>query len=175
MNNENNNKEGFYTVEEILNRRKVKGKYEYLIKWKGYEDKNNTWESLDNLQNIISAIKKYDEIYELNYKKKPQKKQRKFLRRKRKNGGEKETNKSKNDLNMEQDGYPAPNIIIDNTIEKIIEITKEKGNLIASIQKKDINGNIINEKMKTSELKYKNPWILINFYESKIRFNKDGE
>ena len=40
MNNEKNIENDFYTVDEILDRRKVNGKYEYLIKWKGFEGQN---------------------------------------------------------------------------------------------------------------------------------------
>ena len=39
-----------YEVEKILEKRMKKGKAEYLIKWKGYEDESeNTWEPVDNL------------------------------------------------------------------------------------------------------------------------------
>jgi hypothetical protein len=37
--------EGEYEVERILNKRTVKGKTLYLVKWKGYDRSENTWES----------------------------------------------------------------------------------------------------------------------------------
>jgi hypothetical protein len=38
-----------YVVEKILNKRFVKGKVEYFIKWQGYEDpSDNTWEPAEN-------------------------------------------------------------------------------------------------------------------------------
>lgn len=41
--------EGEYEVEKILKCRKIaKGKYEFLVQWKGYPDED-TWEPLDNL------------------------------------------------------------------------------------------------------------------------------
>ena len=39
-----------YEVEKIIEKRIKKGKVEYYVKWKGWDDEgDNTWEPVDNL------------------------------------------------------------------------------------------------------------------------------
>ena len=47
-----------YEVEKVLKKRTRKGKKEYFVKWKNYDE--TTWEPMENLQNAINLIEKFD-------------------------------------------------------------------------------------------------------------------
>ena len=47
--NEVTDKEDMYIVENIVQRRFREDHYEYLVKWRGYADTDNTWEMPSNI------------------------------------------------------------------------------------------------------------------------------
>lgn len=50
-----------YEVEAIRDRKYVRGKPTYLIKWKGWAEHDNTWEPIENLETVMNLVKEFDE------------------------------------------------------------------------------------------------------------------
>ncbi len=48
-------------VNSILNRRERRGKKEYLIRWKGFDSEEDSWEPVENLLNCMIMVKKFEE------------------------------------------------------------------------------------------------------------------
>ncbi|XP_067870563.1 polycomb group protein Pc [Heterodontus francisci] len=48
-----------YEVEAILSSRYIEGGVEYLLKWKGYNSRANTWEPIENLQGCHRLVNEY--------------------------------------------------------------------------------------------------------------------
>jgi len=52
-----------WEVEKILNKRKIRGKDKFLVRWKGFTAEGDTWESRENLQNAGDLLKEFEEEY----------------------------------------------------------------------------------------------------------------
>jgi hypothetical protein len=52
-----------YEVDAILTHRVRRGKVLYLVKWKGYDDTENTWEPVESLENTKELLKEYHNRY----------------------------------------------------------------------------------------------------------------
>ena len=53
----------FYEVDYIKDRRKANGRYEYLIKWKGYSIAECTWEPISHLSLAVDMVEEFDNNY----------------------------------------------------------------------------------------------------------------
>ena len=51
-----------YEVEKIVARRK--GNVEYLVKWRGYDEEDNSWEPVENLAMAKRRIKQFEAMRE---------------------------------------------------------------------------------------------------------------
>ena len=52
-----------WEVEKILNKRKVRGKEKFLVRWKGFMAEEDTWESQENLQNARDLLREFEEEF----------------------------------------------------------------------------------------------------------------
>ena len=52
-----------WKVERILNKRKVRGRDKYLVRWKGFTAESDTWEGRENLKNTKEAIEEFEKEY----------------------------------------------------------------------------------------------------------------
>jgi len=52
-----------WEVEHILNKRKVRGKDKYLVRWKGFTAESDTWKGRENLKNAQEAIEEFEKEY----------------------------------------------------------------------------------------------------------------
>jgi len=50
-----------WEVEEILNKKKMRGVEKYLIRWKGFMAKGDTWERRENLKNAEELIEEFEQ------------------------------------------------------------------------------------------------------------------
>ena len=60
--------------------------------------------------------------------------------------------------------------IVDNSLEKVSTVRKRDNKLMAVVKKKKSNGEYEEVEIETIKLRNENPWILLDFYESKIKF-----
>lgn len=186
--------EELYDIEKILDRRFINGRYEYKIKWEGYPMSQCTWEPLDNLYNAEDLVIEYNNEHPFkdpfeSSESTPKKKTRKkiintFINNKRKESTPSSSEKNiKNEKNKEimvsNDNSSSTKekdlIALNNFYQikdkfiKVITVKKRKGILFAVVEKEE-NGVINKKLVSTEKLKKMNPWILLEFYESKIRF-----
>ena len=52
-----------FKVEKILNKRKIRGKDKFLVRWKGYTVEANTWEDRGNLKNAGKLVEEFEREY----------------------------------------------------------------------------------------------------------------
>ena len=53
-----------FKVEKILNKRMVRGKEKFLVRWKGYTVEEDTWENRENLGNAKELVEEFEREYE---------------------------------------------------------------------------------------------------------------
>ena len=177
--------EEFYNIEKILDRRRGNGgKFEYKIKWEGYPLNQSTWEPMKNLENVKHLIEEYDKTHPIICNDTPKKKENTNSNKKKKNNDDagkpnEELTKNKKEAEVVENIDENSKILIyenensykiDNTLKTVLTVKNQNGKLMAIVDKEGENGEIIKTYIPTEELRKINPWILLSFYESKIKF-----
>ena len=146
-----------YLVEKIIDKRKHKGKVQYKVKWEGYAVEQATWEPLEHLGNVKEMV-------------------REFLNRKRKgkeccdsdSDSDNGVNVNiKNDINI--DIGSSSNNVNDNNSVKYLKVISVNRDMKAKVEIEDNEGRRIKE-IDTKVLREICPVILIDFYETKLKF-----
>jgi len=52
-----------FEVEKIINKRTVREKKKFLVRWKGYTAEEGTWENRENLENAKELVEEFEKIY----------------------------------------------------------------------------------------------------------------
>jgi len=50
-------------VEKILNKRTIRGKEKFLVRWKGYTVEEDTWKNRENLGNVKELVEDFEREY----------------------------------------------------------------------------------------------------------------
>ena len=66
--------------------------------------------------------------------------------------------------------YREERLLIDKSLKKILSVKKEENGIVAIVEKENKNNKITKEIISTNDLKKSNPWMLIDYYETKIKF-----
>jgi len=148
-----------YTVEKVIDKRIGKnGKIEYLLKWKGYGDEDNTWEPKENLD-CEDLMKAFED------KRKAEQAKKKAAGEKRKSGvldGKKK--KSDDDRPRGFDRGLDP--------ERIIGATDSSGELMFLIKWK---GSDEADLVPAREANVKCPQTVIKFYEERLTWHTSSQ
>ena len=188
--------ETLYNVEKILDRRKVNGKFEYKIKWEGYPMNQSTWEPMENLETVKELVEEYNRTHPITEKKRSskasshKKNSNSFINKKRNEENDEKNqqiNQNENKLDdankindddskvkaneNENENANEKNYIIDDSLKNVVTVKQEDQKLLAVVEKLNPNGDLVKTYIPTEELRRTNPWILLNFYESKIKFS----
>jgi len=186
-----------YNVEKILDKRDINGKVEYKIKWEGYPNSQCTWEPMSNLESVKELVEEYEKNHEkkmLGKKrntKHPGTKKAVIKKAKIANTNDitekmlttkvpestsindkpqnTEDNKDKEEKTVNSQDNQGIIYSVDTSLKQVSTVKMLNEKLMAVVKKEE-DGIEKDVHIPTKELRISNPWILIEFYESKIKF-----
>ena len=183
-----------YEVEGILDKRCQNGQTQYKVKWKNYSISESTWEPKENLKRAKDAVNKFEKNFLQHKKKRPTKVNKNEQKQKyftithmenkiesipiEENSSNFESAMTDNESTSKSDnGINNESRKVEMEIEKINDIFILESELIARVSCKIREGtNKVCSKTKimtTQELGKIAPQKLLQYYEKKIKFNKE--
>eukprot|EP00092_Neocalanus_flemingeri_P023640 GFUD01025641.1.p1 GENE.GFUD01025641.1~~GFUD01025641.1.p1 ORF type:complete len:178 (-),score=55.46 GFUD01025641.1:193-726(-) len=151
-----------FSVEKVIDKRVGKnGKIEYLLKWRGYGDEDNTWEPKENLDcpELIEAFEKNHSANQRGRTPKPGAEKRKGL-----GGGEPKAKRKEGERPRGFERNLDP--------ERIIGATDSSGELMFLIKWK---GSDEADLVPAREANVKCPQTVIKFYEERLTWHTSGQ
>ena len=145
-----------YEVEFIVDKRMLKGKVEYQVKWKGWDHDDNTWEPVGNLD-CQELIEEFERTYKADAGKK---------------NGEKRKADDKPGKAAKKADTRVKGFSRGLTAEKIIGATNDPGELYFLIKWK---GSDEADLVPAKEANIKIPQIVIKFYEERLNWYEDDK
>lgn len=149
-----------FTVEKVVDSRMRGGKKEYLLKWKGYPDTENTWEPEENLD-CPELILGYED-------KKKAKEAEKSQKRKSAPGGKEEPSKKK----KKEDSDKPRGFERGLTPERVIGATDSSGELMFLMK---WQGSDEADLVPARQANIKCPQIVIAFYEERLTWHTHND
>lgn len=149
-----------YVVEKVLDRRVVKGRVDFLLKWKGFSEEDNTWEPEDNLD-CPDLIAEYMQKHH-----KPNDKKESSGKRKGESdtdGGEDSRPKKRKDEQDKPRGFARAL-----EPERIIGATDSSGELMFLMKWKNSDEADL---VPAKEANVKCPQVVISFYEERLTWH----
>lgn len=176
--------ERLYIVEKILDKKKIKGVWKYFVKWEGYSEKENTWEPFENLDNVIDMVEEFNIKWsqkEENNSPKPQKLNKKASKE---DGNWEQKAKSLKKVKTEMN---KPSKLLDTVPKvlhkyghfqygdqptKIVCAKQDKQSVLFTVEwKPRADGEVpLPTIMDNLELRKYNKDLLLDFYESRLKF-----
>jgi len=156
-----------FTVEKVVDSRMRGGKKEYLLKWKGYPDSENTWEPEENLD-CPDLISGYED-------KKKKREAEKGVKRKSTTNGAKEdqAKKKKKEVGKGDANDNKPRGFESGlTPERIIGATDSSGELMFLMK---WNGSDEADLVPARQANVRCPQIVIAFYEERLTWHTHND
>lgn len=146
-----------YFVEKIIGKRVRNGIAEYRVKWEGFALGQSTWEPAANLSSIQALLDSYEN--------KIAKSPRVSVAMKSTNSVDQSKEQANHSIGLLKNGDGKI------TLQGIKTVKQTKEGLCAVVYYEE-NGVVKKGSFPTSELRERAPDLLIDFYESKIKFAK---